>query len=111
MPLFDVYVNEIDKKKVIGMEPSIPLEFENDKVFWWLVKESNILVFHNSGDEKIKGNYTDKLFDIAVDEFINKYYNDAISPLLRSRDSSGKRNHTSQSATDVVKGRLELYRG
>ena len=56
MPLFDVYVNEIDKKKVIGMEPSIPLEFENDKVFWWLVKESNILVFHNSGDEKIKGN-------------------------------------------------------
>ena len=56
MPLFDVYVNEIDKKKVIGMEPSIPLEFENDKVFWWLVKESNTLVFHNSGDEKIKGN-------------------------------------------------------
>jgi hypothetical protein len=62
-------------------------------------------------DEKIKGNYTDKLFDIAVDEFINKNYNDTISPLLRSRDSSGKRNHTSQSATDVVKGRLQLYRG
>ena len=62
-------------------------------------------------DEKIKGNFTDKLFDIAVDEFINKNYNDIISPLLRSRDSSGKRNHTSQSATDVVKGRLQLYRG
>jgi len=56
MPLFDVYVNEIDKKKVIGMEPSIPLEFENDKVFWWLVKDSNDLIFHNSSDEKIKGN-------------------------------------------------------
>ena len=56
LPLFDVYVNEIEKEKVIGMEPSIPLEFENDKVFWWLVKESNNLVFHNSGDEKIKGN-------------------------------------------------------
>ena len=56
LPLFDVYVNEIDKRKVIGMEPSIPLEFENDKVFWWLVKERNTLVFHNSGDEKIKGN-------------------------------------------------------
>ena len=62
-------------------------------------------------DEKIKGNYTDKLFDIAVDEFINKNYNDTISPLLRSRDSSGKRNHTSQSATEVVKSRLQLYRG
>ena len=56
MPLFDVYVNEIDKKKVIGMKPSIPLEFENDKVFWWLVKDSNDLIFHNSSDEKIKGN-------------------------------------------------------
>ena len=56
IPLFDVYVNEIDKTKVIGMEPSIPLEFENDKVFWWLVKNSNTLIFHNSGDEKIKGN-------------------------------------------------------
>lgn len=56
LPLFDDYNNEIDKKKVIGMEPSIPLEFENDKVFWWLVKGGNNLVFHNSGDEKIKGN-------------------------------------------------------
>lgn len=56
MPLFDVYVNEIDKKKVIGIEPSIPLEFENDKVFWWLVKDSNDLIFHNGSDEKIKGN-------------------------------------------------------
>jgi hypothetical protein len=62
-------------------------------------------------EEKIKGNYTDKLFDIAVDEFINKNYTDSISPLLRSRDSSGKRNYTSQSATDVVKGKLQLYRG
>ena len=38
------------------MKPSIPLEFENDKVFWWLVKDSNDLIFHNSSDEKIKGN-------------------------------------------------------
>lgn len=56
LPLFDDYVNEIEKEKVIGMEPSIPLEFENDKVFWWLVKDSNDLIFHNSSDEKIKGN-------------------------------------------------------
>jgi hypothetical protein len=56
LPLFDDYINEIDKKKVIGMEPSIPLEFENGNVFWWLVKDSNNLIFHNSGDEKIKGN-------------------------------------------------------
>ena len=56
IPLFNIDVNELDKKKVIGMKPSVPMEFEEDAVFWWLVKEGNTLEFHNSSDEKIKGN-------------------------------------------------------
>ena len=87
IPLFDVNVNETDKKKVIGMKPSVPLEFENDKVFWWLVKESNSLIFHNSSDEKIKGNviltletnpcnYTEKL-SIIHENKINNYIVDS----------------------------------
>ena len=83
IPLFDVNVNETDKKKVIGMKPSVPLEFENDKVFWWLVKDNNSLIFHNSSDEKIKGNviltletnpcnYTEKLL-INHENKINNY--------------------------------------
>ena len=56
LPLFDVNKNELDKKKVIGMIPSVPLEFDNEEIFWWLVRNENILEFHNSSDEKIKGN-------------------------------------------------------
>jgi hypothetical protein len=56
IPLFSIDVNELDKKKVIGMKPSVPMEFEEDAIFWWLVKEGNALEFHNSSDEKIKGN-------------------------------------------------------
>ena len=56
LPLFDVNKNDVDKKKVIGMIPSVPLEFDNGEIFWWLVRNENILEFHNSSDEKIKGN-------------------------------------------------------
>ncbi|MDP4746284.1 MAG: hypothetical protein NWR58_00400, partial [Candidatus Nanopelagicales bacterium] len=55
LPLFSAEVNELDKKKVIGMKPSVPLEFDKDLLFWWLIKDGNTLEFHNSSDEKIKG--------------------------------------------------------
>ena len=38
LPLFDVNKNELDKKKVIGMIPSVPIEFDNGEIFWWLVR-------------------------------------------------------------------------
>jgi len=65
----------------------------------------------NIDDEKIIGNYTDKLFNIAVEDFIAKNYSDCIAPLLRQRDASGKKNHTPQSAMQAVKDRLQQYRG
>ena len=55
LPLFDVNVNELDKKKVIGMKTSAPLEFDGDLGFWWLIKPNNILNFTNFSDEKING--------------------------------------------------------
>lgn len=54
-PLFNVEVNELDKKKVIGMKPSVLMEFDEQKLFWWLTKDGNTLQFENSSDEKIRG--------------------------------------------------------
>lgn len=55
IPLFSVDVNELDKKKVIGMQPSVLLEFDEQNLFWWLIKDGNTLQFENSSDEKIRG--------------------------------------------------------
>jgi len=55
-PLFDIEVNELNKKEVIGLKPSVPLEFYDNNNFWWLVRGENKLEFHNSSDEKIAGN-------------------------------------------------------
>ncbi|MFM1825455.1 MAG: hypothetical protein RLZZ37_90 [Actinomycetota bacterium] len=55
-PLFDVEVNELNKKEVIGLKPSVPIEFVENNSFWWLVRGENKLEFHNSSDETIKGN-------------------------------------------------------
>ncbi len=63
LPLFDVNVNELDKKKVIGMKTSAPLEFNGDLRFWWLIKPNNILNFTNFSDEKINGTIILELTD------------------------------------------------
>ena len=55
LPLFPKQVNEIDKQRVIGMRSSSPMEFDNGKEFWWMVREGNTLTFHNSSDEIIVG--------------------------------------------------------
>lgn len=55
IPLFSPNVNELNKKTVIGMNPSVPLEFDHDQRFWWLVRGKNELRFQNSSDERIKG--------------------------------------------------------
>ena len=55
LPLFPKEVNEIDKQRVIGMRSSSPMEFDNGKEFWWMVREGNTLTFHNSSDEIIVG--------------------------------------------------------
>ena len=55
LPLFDINVTEVDKKKVIGMTISVPLEFDDGSKFWWLVKPENTLNFTNASDERING--------------------------------------------------------
>ena len=60
-------------------------------------------------DEVIRGNYTDKLWDLSVDEFITKNYKDTVAPLLRARDASGKKSYTSMQAIKEVKSRLLNY--
>ena len=55
LPLFPKEVNEIDKQRVIGMKSSSPMEFDDGKEFWWMVREGNTLAFHNSSDELIIG--------------------------------------------------------
>jgi hypothetical protein len=55
LPLFDININEVDKRRVIGMKTIIPLEFEGDLKFWWLLKPATTLNFVNSSDEKING--------------------------------------------------------
>jgi hypothetical protein len=63
-------------------------------------------------DEKIYGNYTDKLWDLAVEEFVANNYNSTIAPLLRSiNTSTGKKSHNYKSAYQAVKSRLNQYRG
>jgi hypothetical protein len=63
LPLFDVNVNEIDKKKVIGMKTSVPLEFDDELEFWWLLKPETTLNFANTSDEKINGTIILELAD------------------------------------------------
>ena len=62
-PLFDVNVNELDKKKIIGMKTSVPVEFDGNFKFWWLTKPNNILNFVNFSDEKINGKIILELTD------------------------------------------------
>jgi hypothetical protein len=55
LPLFDLNITEVDKKKVIGMKTSVPIEFDGELEFWWLLKPETTLNFANASDEKING--------------------------------------------------------
>ncbi len=77
---------------------------------YYKLNNKRYFLYIDIDDEKIKGNFTDKLFDIAVDEYIAKNYSDTVAPLLRARDFSGKKNHTNQSAVTAIKDKLQLYR-
>jgi len=63
LPLFDVNINESDKKKVIGMKTLVPLEFDEELEFWWLLKPETSLNFSNTSDEKINGTIILELAD------------------------------------------------
>lgn len=61
-------------------------------------------------DEKIIGNYTDKLYDVAIAEYIAQNYNESVAALLRSKDMKGRKMHTPESAMMSVRDRLQSYR-
>ena len=63
LPLFDININEVDKKKVIGMQTTVPLEFSDELEFWWLLKPETTLNFANTSDEKITGTIILELAD------------------------------------------------
>jgi len=63
VPLFDINVTEVDKKKVIGMTISAPIEFDSGTEFWWLIKPENTINFANASDERINGTITLKISD------------------------------------------------
>jgi hypothetical protein len=63
LPLFDLNITEVDKKKVIGMKTSVPIEFDGELEFWWLLKPETTLNFANVSDEKINGKIVLELAD------------------------------------------------
>jgi hypothetical protein len=57
--------------------------------------------------EKIYGNYSQKMMDEAIDEYIALHYRQKIKPLLNQTNSTGKKVYTAQSATAYVKKELQ----
>jgi len=84
LPLFDVNITEVDKRKVIGMKTSAPLEFDGDLKFWWLIRPENNLQFTNYSDEKIKGIIVIELGDnpCQLEEALKVIYEETTQKLL-----------------------------
>jgi len=62
---------------------------------------------YDGDNEKIRGNYSPKMFNEAIDEYIALNYTKKVKPLLNQRDAKGKKKHTPQSATKFVKNQLK----
>jgi hypothetical protein len=60
--------------------------------------------------EKVYGSYTDEMYDKAVSDYISRSYSNLINPLLKERDSLGKKIYSSQSAYNKIRERLIAYK-
>ena len=60
--------------------------------------------------EKVLGDYTDEIYENAVNDYISKKYTKLINPLLQERDANGKKLYNSQTAYGMVKDRLMAYK-
>ena len=78
---------------------------------YYQLNNKRYFLYIDIDNEKIIGNYTDKLFDVAVDEYITQNYNESIAPLLRAKDMYGKKIHTQQTAMKAINEKLQSYRG
>ena len=61
---------------------------------------------YDTDTEKIKGNYSPKMMNEAIDEYIALNYTKKVKPYLTQRDGKGKKKYTPEQATKKVK--LEL---
>lgn len=62
-------------------------------------------------EEVLTGNFTQKEFEMAVDDFISIEHKTLIKPLLNAIDQNGKKKYTPQQAYQQVKQRLLAYNG
>ena len=62
---------------------------------------------YDADEEKIKGNFSQKMMDEAINEYIATNYSKKISPLLNIRDEKGKKSYTIPTATKKVKDQLK----
>ncbi|HAI43577.1 MAG TPA: hypothetical protein DCM40_38500 [Maribacter sp.] len=63
-------------------------------------------------NEKIRGAFSDKMIDEAIDEYIATNFTKKVKPLVNQRDVKGKKKYTNASATAQVKAQLrKMYLG
>jgi len=62
---------------------------------------------YDSDTEKIKGNYSPKMMNEAIDEYIALNYTKKVKPLLNQRDGKGKKKYKPEAATKQVKSQLK----
>ena len=63
-------------------------------------------------NEKIRGAFSDKMINEAIDEYIAINFSKKVKPYLNQRDTSGKKKFTSTTASKLVKDRLRgMYLG
>jgi hypothetical protein len=70
----------------------------------------HFFLFADIDEEKIYGAFTNADFDYAVQKYISDNYTQLISPLLKARDERGKKVHSTQSAMNEIKKRLNNYK-
>lgn len=60
-------------------------------------------------DEKIFGNYTEKLFDYAMNEYLNRNYTELIKPYIRSANIFGEKTNDKETIIADIKNKLKMY--
>jgi hypothetical protein len=63
-------------------------------------------VYADIDDEKIRGNYTPEMLNVAIDEFISSQYRKIIQPMLQERTMEGGKKYTPAEAVQATKSRI-----
>jgi len=76
---------------------------------YYELNNKRFFLFVDIDDEKIIGNYNEKLFDIAVDNYINQNYNEIVNPLIRNKSILGEKTRSIEDAIKIAKDKLYYY--